>query len=111
MLCLESEPLDFGPALADSELAAVTIWWDVVFAGPAGKDLDDGGAGGDSESAAARPIVLSTSPRSPPTHWMQLSVLLGDFFPVPAGAAIDGVTVTLAASEDNPRFFTFSVET
>ncbi len=88
--------------LRAGDFAAITLWWDVAFCSPHHK------RDADADTAS---VVLSTSPRSPPTHWMQLSVLLGDFFPVPVGATLDGVTVTLAAAEDNPRFFTFSVET
>lgn len=76
-------------------LGGLCLWFAVEFEG---------------QAAGRPPVVLSTAPSAPPTHWKQTSVMLPE--PLRVEAAGDPVrfAVTVAADPENERMYDFSVD-
>jgi protein arginine N-methyltransferase 6 len=121
------------PVQKAGQLAGIALWFDCRFdirpsaaaAAATSRKRVRGGADSDepsqvtsstgrSTAAAPQPsegvVVLSTSPSSAPTHWMQTIVMLGVYAPVEQGETVD-VAVAIEQDAQNPRVYSISVNT
>jgi len=85
-----ADPLPFT-ATSDGVCHGFCLWFDVTFVG------------------GAQPVVLSTSPISPPTHWQQSVVFLPETLLASPGASL-AAKIIVAPAPVNPRWSTVSIE-
>uniref|UniRef100_A0A7S0QZC6 Protein arginine N-methyltransferase domain-containing protein n=1 Tax=Pyramimonas obovata TaxID=1411642 RepID=A0A7S0QZC6_9CHLO len=78
----------------EDDLAGICCYFDTSFFG----------------TANGVPIVLNTSPESPPTHWKQTVCLLGVFARVKPGEEVE-INLNMVQDSFNPRHYIISLET
>ncbi|GAB2215344.1 hypothetical protein Droror1_Dr00019727 [Drosera rotundifolia] len=96
------------------------FWFNVQFGGPAeflGKDnaplLDhkvyENGSPAKKRMNGNKPLVLSTAPEDPPTHWQQTVLYLYEPIDLEQDQVIEG-SVTLSQSKENRRFMNIRIQ-
>ncbi|KAA3488483.1 putative protein arginine N-methyltransferase 6 [Gossypium australe] len=105
-------------------LHGFAFWFDVEFSGPANSSiitpsqspligLSDDDPVDDIPSKKRtnpnEPLVLSTAPEDPPTHWQQTLIYLYDPIEVEQDQIIEG-SVTLSQSKENRRFMNIHLQ-
>jgi len=78
----------------DDDLAGVCCFFDTSFFG----------------TKTGVPVIFSTGPESPPTHWKQTVCLFGMFTKVRSGEMVE-VNITMSQDSVNPRHYIISLET
>ncbi|GAB2275315.1 Probable protein arginine N-methyltransferase 6 [Dionaea muscipula] len=100
------------------------FWFTVQFGGPADLHAEDDTPSSDSvishnicvdgsprkkHKIANKPIILSTAPEDPPTHWQQSLLYLYEPIDVEQDQVIEG-SVTLSQSIENRRFMNIRIQ-